>query len=155
MPGARRRDGKQATCETEPWSYLITHKIWSVSHKNGLNSMSITRQTYVSCGAWPTRVYICRRTVSVSNSSGSSDEMAQPSMAAQNLRYLWCRGKRGGENVPEMDYDCSTGLLPAAPSSCMQTGEAPPRKVSLTRKSLASGGQEPPGLPFWFGKSLC
>lgn len=26
-PGARRRDGKQATCETELGSYLITHKI--------------------------------------------------------------------------------------------------------------------------------
>lgn len=26
-PGARRRDGKQATRETELWSYLITHKI--------------------------------------------------------------------------------------------------------------------------------
>lgn len=27
MPGARQRDGKQATCKTELWRYLITHKI--------------------------------------------------------------------------------------------------------------------------------
>lgn len=43
-------------------------------------------------------------------------------------------GGVGEQNGPETDYDGTTGLLPAAPSSpssWMQTGEAPTRKVGL------------------------
>lgn len=81
-------------------------------------------------------------------------------MAVQSLGYLWYEVGVGQEDVPEMDCDCSIALLPvpawrvwvlralSSPSSYTQMVKVPP---SLTEKSLASCGQEPPQLPFWSG----
>lgn len=100
MPGPRLREEKQATCTTELWHCLIAHKIWSVSHKNGLYTIVNYKTNIHESGSithgW---VYICRRTVSVSINSGVQKEWQRPFMVARESGAPVMRGLGGGERT--------------------------------------------------------